>query len=134
MLPVNRDLSIVNRDLSVLNKALSGKKSLMAENTRAKVFCIRDIFLFLPCVVVHSDVAAHLFIGIVRSVCFILVSENLGNFQEHTRMAQSVPTSVSGVGLLSIHEYVRVFLGPSETLDSTQFHAFFLYNFLMSLW
>ena len=46
----------------------------------------------------------HIFnIGIVRSVCFILVSENLGNFQESTRMAQSVPTSVSGVGLLSIH-------------------------------
>lgn len=46
----------------------------------------------------------HIFnIGIVRSVCFILVSENLGNFRESTRMAQSVPTSVSGVGLLSIH-------------------------------
>ena len=63
----------------------------------------RDNCLFLRCANGHGD-AVHIFnIGIVRSVCFILVSENLGNFRESTRMAQSVPTSVSGVGLLSIH-------------------------------
>ena len=40
-------------------------------------------------------------------------------------MTQSVPTLVSGVGLLSIHLCNQVFLGPSRTMDSTQFHAIF---------
>ncbi len=36
------------------------------------------------------------------------------------------------VGLLSVHLVTRVFSGPSKTMNSTQFHALFLY--INSLW
>ena len=40
--------------------------------------------------------------GVAFKFCFILVLENLRNFHDYTGMAQSVPTLVSSVGLLSI--------------------------------
>ena len=44
-------------------------------------------------------------------------------------MAQSVPTLVSRRGS-AVYSYVRqVFLGPSKTMDSTQFHAFLCLKF-----
>lgn len=38
---------------------------------------------------------------------------------------------VFGMGLLSIHLFTRIFLGPLKTMNSMQFHAFCVYKDLI---
>lgn len=57
-----------------------------------------------------------------------LVTGNLGNFQVHTKNGIVVSHVYAWVCCLFM--YVRVFLGPPVTINSTQFHALFILTLL----
>ena len=57
-----------------------------------------------------------------------LVTGNLGNFQVHTKNGIVVSHVYAWVCCLFM--YVRVFLGPPVTINSTQFHVFYANNLI----
>ncbi len=83
---------------------------------------------------VHGDVLQCFFRDkIVKNVVLVLVTENLGNFQ-NTQNGIVVFYADFSVGLLSIYSCVWVFLGPSVTDSGHVVPRFCLYKCLLWGW